>query len=103
MGGNSNLALAIGMPELLSMLSAELNDLPDERKPSNNTRYTVKEAIKSAFSVFFMQSRSFLDHQRLMRTQKGRDNAASLFGIGCAQNLLVMSPAPRLRRRSHRS
>ena len=75
------MALAIGMPELLSMLSAELNELPDERKPSNNTRYTVEEAIKSAFSVFFMQSSSFLEHQRLMRTQKGRDNAASLFGI----------------------
>ena len=37
--------------------------------------------MKSAFSVFFMQSRSFLDHQRLMNSQKGRDNAASLFGI----------------------
>lgn len=37
--------------------------------------------MKSAFSVFFMQSRSFLDHQRLMKSQKGRDNGASLFGI----------------------
>ena len=75
------MGLAIGMPELLLMLTAELDNLPDERKPSNNTRYTVEEAMKSAFSVFFMQSRSFLDHQRLMKSQKGRDNAASLFGI----------------------
>ncbi len=75
------MGLAIGMPELLSMLSAELDNLPDERKQSNNTRYTVEEAMKSAFSVFFMQSRSFLDHQRLMKSHKGRDNAASLFGI----------------------
>ena len=75
------MGLAIGMPELLSMLRGELDNLPDQRKPSNNSRYTVEEAIKSAFSVFFMQSRSFLDHQRLMKSQKGRDNAASLFGI----------------------
>lgn len=72
---------SIGIPELLSMLRAELDDLPDERKPSNNTKYTVEEALLSAFSVFFMQSKSFLDHQRLMKSQKGRDNLASLFGI----------------------
>lgn len=63
------------------MLSAELEELPDERKPSNNTKYTVEQALLSAFSVFFMQSRSFLDYQRLMKSQKSRDNAASLFGI----------------------
>ncbi len=75
------MSLAIGMPELLSMLTEELDDLPDERKASNNTKYTVEEAMKSAFSVFFMQSPSFLDHQCLMKSHKGRDNAASLFGI----------------------
>ena len=75
------MGLAIGMPELLSMLTAELEELPDERKKGNNTKYTVEEALLSAFTVFFMQSPSFLDHQRLMRSQKGKDNAASLFGI----------------------
>ena len=75
------MGLAIGMPELLSMLTAELEELPDERKQGNNTKYRVEEALKSAFSVFFMQSTSFLDHQRLMKSQKGRDNAASLFDL----------------------
>ncbi len=75
------MSLAIGMPELLLMLTDELDDLPDERSSGNNTKYTVEEAIKSAFSVFFMQSPSFLDHQRLMKSHKGRDNANSLFGI----------------------
>ena len=32
---------------------------------------------RTAFSVFFMQSRSFLDHQRLMKSQKGRRYLAS--------------------------
>ena len=57
---------------------------------------------RTAFSVFFMQSRSFLDHQRLMQSQKGRDNAASLFGIeripcdNQIRNLLDLVPASRL-------
>ncbi len=40
------MGLAIGMSELLSMLTAELDDLPDERKQGNNTKYTVEEALK---------------------------------------------------------
>lgn len=69
------------MSELLSVLEAQLNALPDERKKSNNTQYTVKDAFLSAFSVFFTQSSSFLEHQRLMQSQKGKDNAQTLFGV----------------------
>jgi hypothetical protein len=90
--------LAIGMPELLSMLRSELNDLPDERKPSNNTKYTVAEALLSAFSVFLMQSSSFLEHQCLMKSQKGKDNLASLFGIEgipCDNQIrILLDPVP---------
>ena len=35
----------------------------------------------SAFSVFFMQSPSFLAHQRDMKLRKGRSNAESLFHL----------------------
>jgi hypothetical protein len=35
----------------------------------------------AAFSAFFTQSPSFLDHQRLMKSNKGKDNAESLFSI----------------------
>jgi hypothetical protein len=54
---------------------------PDVRKANNNTRYQVVDAILAGFSVFFMQSRSFLEHQRLMQGKKGRNNASKLFGI----------------------
>ena len=36
---------------------------------------------RTAFSVFFTQSPSFLQHQRLMKPKKGKDNAQSLFGL----------------------
>jgi len=55
--------------------------LPDSRKPNNNQRYTVAEGALSAFAVFFMQSPSFLAHQRLLQRNKGRSNARSLFQV----------------------
>lgn len=55
--------------------------LPDHRQPSNNTRYQIADAVAAAFSVFFMQSPSFLAHQRDMHQRKGRDNVVTLFGV----------------------
>jgi hypothetical protein len=70
------------IPELMQFLRSSLHDLPDERKPGNNTKYKVEDAVMGAFSVFFTQSASFLEHQRLMRSKKGKDNAENLFYIG---------------------
>ena len=39
------------------------------------------DAALSAFSVFFMQSPSFLDYQRTMQETQGKDNAQTLFGV----------------------
>ena len=55
--------------------------LPDARKGGNNQRYTMEDAALSAFSVFFTQSPSFLNYQVRMQKERGRNNAASLFGI----------------------
>ncbi len=35
----------------------------------------------AAFSVFFMQSPSFLAHQSALEARRGRSNCASLFGM----------------------
>ena len=55
--------------------------LPDYRQPNNNTKYEIVDAALAAYSVFFMQSPSFLAHQRDMQQRKGKDNAATLFGM----------------------
>lgn len=55
--------------------------LPDTRQPNNNTKYTIADGVLSAFAVFFMQSSSFLAHQRLLQSKKGRNNARSLFQV----------------------
>jgi hypothetical protein len=74
-------AATLEIPELIQILRSLLHDLPDERKPGNNTKYQVEDAVMAAFSVFFTQLPSFLDHQRLMKSNKGKDNAESLFSI----------------------
>ena len=63
------------IPELMQFLRQQLHDLPDERKPGNHTKYQVEDAVMAAFSIFFTQSASFLEHQRLMKSNKGKDNA----------------------------
>lgn len=38
--------------------------IKDPRQASNATRYSMKDTVLAAFSVFFMQCESFLEHQR---------------------------------------
>jgi len=57
-------AATLEIPELMQFLHQELHNLPDERKPGNNTKYEVEDAVMAAFSVFFTQSPSFLDFFR---------------------------------------
>lgn len=66
---------------IIAQFQQSWQQLPDYRKPSNNTKYEVADAAKAAFSVFFMQSPSFLAHQRDLNKRKGKDNAKTLFGI----------------------
>jgi hypothetical protein len=66
---------------VVSTIRHRFAELPDHRKGGNNTKYQITDAALSAFSVFFMQSPSFLAHQRDMQRQKGRDNVQTLFGV----------------------
>ena len=66
--------------ELIDNLLASFSPLPDFRKGLNR-KYRVEDALLSAFSLFFLQSSSFLQYQRQMMTKKGRSNAKTLFGI----------------------
>ena len=72
---------ALSFAILLGCLHRGIAQMSDPRKSSNATKYTVKDAVLGAFSVFFMQCESFLEHQRLLHTRKGRDNAQTLFGL----------------------
>lgn len=66
---------------LIAYLSQAILQMPDPRKVSNATRYSLSDAVLGAFSVFFMQSESFLEHQRQMESHQGKNNAQTLFGM----------------------
>jgi hypothetical protein len=83
--------------QLIEFLRQELTELPDKRT-GKNIKYQIAETVMTAFSVFFTQLPSFLEHQRLMKQQKGKDNAESLFGlteIPCNNQLrTLLDPVP---------
>jgi len=65
---------------LVERLKETAENLPDIRTGSNGW-YDMKDVVLSAFSLFFTQSPSFLSFQRDMERDKGKNNAASLFGV----------------------
>jgi len=70
----------LGFDDMVEKFHRVLARLPDYRIGQNKS-YSIKEAVLSAFSVFYTQSPSFLAHQRTMKQTKGHSNAESLFGI----------------------
>lgn len=72
------------MRVILDDLIATLRDAClsfDDKRRGRNSRYTMADIGLSAFSVFFMQSPSFLAHQKVLEGRRGRSNCASLFGM----------------------
>ena len=68
------------LDSLLGSLRGCLDGFPDKRR-GINTSYSMGDIGMAAFSVFFMQSPSFLAHQQRLEQGHGRSNCASLFGI----------------------
>ena len=66
--------------DVVKRLRTTFEGFTDPRS-GKNTRYTMADAGLSAFSVFFMQSPSFLDFQRTMQETLGKNNAQTLFGV----------------------
>jgi len=71
----------LSLQNIMVQLRQHWVTLPDSRKPNNNTKYAIVDGVLAAFAVFFMQSSSFLAHQRLLQSKKGRNNARSLFQV----------------------
>jgi hypothetical protein len=67
--------------DLQAILHQRIAHLPDHRKPSPNTRYTIQDAVLGAFGIFFTQSPSFLEYQRRLQHTTGHNNAQTLFGV----------------------
>ena len=66
--------------DFISFFRNKAKGFPDKRVGSN-AHYTIEDIALSAFSVFYMQSPSFLQYQKNMQEKEGKSNAQSLFGI----------------------
>lgn len=65
--------------EMLEQLRLDLEAVPDPR--AENSHDALADAGLGAFAVFFMQSPSFLAHQRDLARSKGQSNLQSLFEV----------------------
>jgi hypothetical protein len=68
------------LASLLALLRGCLDRFPDQRRGMNAT-YRMGDIGMAAFAVFFLQSPSFLAHQRRLEQGHGRSNCESLFAI----------------------
>jgi hypothetical protein len=68
------------LDSLLGSLRGCLDGFPDKRRGINTT-YPIGDIGMAAFSVFFMQSPSFLAHQQHFEAGHGRSNCTTLFGM----------------------
>jgi hypothetical protein len=80
------------LDRLLGTLRECCAGLPD-RRTGKNGRYSMADMGLAAFSVFFMQSPSFLAHQQHLAQGRGRSNCETLFGmaaIPCDNHIRAM-------------
>lgn len=89
---------------LVAHIKETFEILPDNRSGHGvYQKYSMSDAALSAFSVFFLQSPSFLDHQRVLQKNLGENNVQGLFGVyqipsdNQIRNLLDPVPADTLR------
>src|SRR3954451_11406586 len=68
------------LDELLSELKEVCAGLEDKRR-GEGYHYTMADIGLAAFSAFFMQSPSFLGHQRALAEGHGRSNCQTLLGM----------------------
>ena len=65
---------------LLDSVRATCASFPNKRR-SGDVTYSMADIGLSAFSLFFMQSASFLAHQRGLEEGRKTSNCQSLFGM----------------------
>ena len=80
------------LDSLIGRLRQCVETFPDKRRGMNIT-YSIADIAMAAFSVFFIQSPSFLAYQRHLQEGHGRSNCESLFGQRFSMRLSrVLSP-----------
>ncbi len=64
--------------QMIEAVHKDMESFPDHRR-GRNIQYEIADAGMAAFSVFFTQCASFLEHQRELKLLKGRSNMEGIF------------------------
>jgi hypothetical protein len=64
----------------VTSLEKKGDTLPDSRNTEHNFWYSLSDALKCAFAVFFFQHKSLLDFQRQMQEKRRRNNMEAYLG-----------------------
>ena len=67
--------------KLKNIFSLNIADIKDPRKQRSDLKYSFKDIMLGAFSLFYFQNGSWLEFQTNMQTTSGRNNAKTIFGI----------------------
>jgi hypothetical protein len=79
-GAAGLIQLAVALDSFNAGFKALCTTLPDRRR-GENTVYDMTDICMAAFSVFFMQSPSFLALQTALQRGRGTSNCQTLFGM----------------------
>lgn len=70
----------MGLEKYIERVKSCVRNFKDPRQ-GNNKSYSIEEIGMAAYSVFHLQSPSFLSHQKNMKRKKGIHNGKTLFGF----------------------
>ena len=66
--------------EMRDVLKSEIGKFPDKRRyTKNNVKYNMGDIVMTAFSMFYMQSSSWLSFQINMERGKRSSNISTMF------------------------
>jgi hypothetical protein len=65
---------------VVELLGTVAEQMPDERNPDATT-YSMRDAVMSAFAVFFFQHPSLLEFERRHKERRQRCNLETMFGV----------------------
>jgi hypothetical protein len=66
---------------LKNIVIDNIKNIKDTRKQRSDLKYSFKDIILGAFSLFYFQNGSWLQFQTKMQTKSGKNNAKTLFDI----------------------
>ncbi|MDR1656930.1 MAG: hypothetical protein LBT47_05160 [Deltaproteobacteria bacterium] len=65
----------------LAEIASQASDQPLDQHSEGNAQFKMSDFLMSAFSIFFMQSESWLSYQRRIKNNNGTSNSQTLFKI----------------------